>query len=72
MRPSHEPTNIQPLALAEEAARAVRGGTASLADVERRLAPYFERTEPRRRGMSAWEHYPAWSSQPVSRRRASR
>jgi SRSO17 transposase len=52
MQPSHEPMNIQPLALAEEAARTVRGGTAYPADVERRLAPYFERTEPRRRAMA--------------------
>jgi SRSO17 transposase len=52
MQPSHEAMNVQPLALAEEAARTVRGGTAYLADVERRLAPYFERTEPRRRAMA--------------------
>jgi SRSO17 transposase len=35
-----------------EVARAVQGGTAYLADVERRLAPYFERAEPRRRAMA--------------------
>jgi SRSO17 transposase len=52
MQPSQEPTDIQPLALAEEAARPVQGGTAYLADVERRLAPYFERAEPRRRAMA--------------------
>jgi SRSO17 transposase len=51
MEPRHEPTNIQPLALAAEAARAVQGGAAYMADVERRLAPYFERAEPRRRAM---------------------
>ena len=52
MEPRHESTNIHPLALAEEAARAVQGGAAYMADVERRLAPYFERTEPRRRAMA--------------------
>jgi SRSO17 transposase len=52
MEPRHESTNIHPLALAEEAARTVQGGAAYMADVERRLAPYFERTEPRRRAMA--------------------
>src|ERR671922_2439846 len=31
---------------------AVQGGTAYLADIERRLAPYFERAEPRQRAMA--------------------
>jgi SRSO17 transposase len=31
---------------------AVQGGAAYLADIERRLAPYFERAEPRRRAMA--------------------
>jgi SRSO17 transposase len=52
MEPRHEPTHIHPLALAEEAARTVQGGAAYMADVERRLAPYFERAEPRRRAMA--------------------
>lgn len=52
MEPRHDSTNVQPLALAEEAARALQGGAAYMADVERRLAPYFERAEPRRRAMA--------------------
>jgi SRSO17 transposase len=52
MEPRHEAMHIPSLALAEEAARAVQGGTAYLADVERRLAPYFERAEPRRRAIA--------------------
>src|SRR2546430_13799120 len=31
---------------------AVRGGAAYLSDIERRLAPYFERAEPRQRAMA--------------------
>jgi SRSO17 transposase len=33
-------------------ARAVHGGVAYLNDIERRLAPYFERSEPRQRAMT--------------------
>src|SRR5687767_5807205 len=49
---THEPTARQPLATADEAANTARGGAAYMADVERRLAPYFERAEPRRRAMA--------------------
>jgi SRSO17 transposase len=52
MQPNHEAMNVQPRTLAEAAARTVRGGTAYLADIERRLASYFERAEPRRRAMA--------------------
>jgi SRSO17 transposase len=31
---------------------AVQGGVAYLSDLERRLAPYFERAEPRQRAMA--------------------
>jgi hypothetical protein len=33
-------------------ASAVQGGTAYLTDIERRLAPYFERVKPRQRAMA--------------------
>ena len=36
-----------------EATHAVQGGLADLADLERRLAPYFERAEPRRRALAS-------------------
>jgi len=52
MRRTHEPTDRHPLATADEAANTGRGGAAYMADVERRLAPYFERAEPRRRAMA--------------------
>jgi SRSO17 transposase len=52
MRRSDEPTAINSLSAADEAATAVRGGTAYLADMEHRLAPYFERAEPRQRAMA--------------------
>ena len=45
-------TDVQPLATTDEAAHTVQGGAAYLADVERRLAPYFERAEPRRRAVA--------------------
>jgi SRSO17 transposase len=45
-------TDVQPPSTTDEAASAVRGGNAYLADVERRLAPYFERAEPRQRAMA--------------------
>ena len=48
MIPMHEST----LDLADQDASVVPGGAAYLHDVERRLAPYFERTEPRQRAMA--------------------
>src|SRR5918911_1645280 len=45
-------TDVQPLATTDDAAHTVQGGAAYLADVERRLAPYFERAEPRRRAVA--------------------
>jgi SRSO17 transposase len=52
MQYTHEPTD-QPIAFTtDEAASAVQGGLAYLADMERRLAPYFERAEPRQRAMA--------------------
>ena len=52
MPQSHVPTEEQRLDPTAEAASAVQGGSAYLADVEHRLAPYFERAEPRRRVMA--------------------
>jgi SRSO17 transposase len=52
MQRSDEPTASGCPSAADEAARAVQGGTAYLADIERRLAPYFERAEPRRRALA--------------------
>jgi SRSO17 transposase len=49
---TYEHTDVQPLATTDEAAHTVRGGAAYMADVERRLAPYFERAEPRRRAVA--------------------
>jgi SRSO17 transposase len=49
---SDAPTATDSPSTADEAATAVQGGTAYLADIERRLAPYFERTEPRQRAMA--------------------
>ncbi|MDQ3831847.1 MAG: IS701 family transposase [Candidatus Tectomicrobia bacterium] len=49
---SDAPTATDSPATADEAATAVQGGAAYLADIERRLAPYFERTEPRQRAMA--------------------
>jgi SRSO17 transposase len=46
-----EPTATDDPSGANEAATAVRGGPGYLADIERRLAPYFERAEPRQRAM---------------------
>src|ERR671914_1532213 len=39
-------------ALAEQDLMVVQGGRAYFTDVERRLAPYFERSEPRQRGLA--------------------
>jgi SRSO17 transposase len=44
--------DVQPHGLRDEVGGPVRGGDAYLADLERRLAPYFERAEPRRRTMA--------------------
>jgi SRSO17 transposase len=52
MRRSHEPTDTENPTPADEVAIAVQGGAAYLADIERRLAPYFERIEPRKRAMA--------------------
>jgi SRSO17 transposase len=38
--------------LSEQERIAVQGGMAYLTDIERRLAPYFERAEPRQRAMA--------------------
>jgi SRSO17 transposase len=52
MRRRDEPTASSCPSAAAETVRAVRGGTASLADIERRLAPYCERAEPRQRALA--------------------
>jgi SRSO17 transposase len=46
------PTDIQLSPSADETASTARGGTAYLTDIERRLAPYFERAAPRQRAMA--------------------
>lgn len=46
------PTDVHTPAALVEAASAVQGGRAYLADVEQRLAPYFARSEPRQRAMA--------------------
>jgi SRSO17 transposase len=48
----HDATTVQPPPTPDEAASAVQGGMAYLADVERRLAPYFARAEPRQRALA--------------------
>lgn len=48
MRPTNEPTAP---ALGEDVS-AIQGGAAYLTDIERRLAPYVERAEPRQRAMA--------------------
>jgi SRSO17 transposase len=53
MAQTYEPTDSQiPPPTTDEADGAVQGGLAYLADIERRLAPYFERAEPRQRAMA--------------------
>ncbi len=52
MRHSPAPTDPQPPASAEEAACAAQGGAAYVVDIERRLAPYFARAEPRQRALA--------------------
>ena len=44
--------NEASLPLVDQEISAVQGGTAYLTDIERRLAPYFERAEPRQRAMA--------------------
>jgi SRSO17 transposase len=45
-------TTESPPLLADPEISTVQGGAAYLADIERRLAPYFERAEPRQRAMA--------------------
>jgi SRSO17 transposase len=52
MPPRQAATEEQHLDPTAEAASTVSGGSTYLADVEHRLAPYFERAEPRRRAMA--------------------
>src|ERR671914_1567887 len=47
-----EPTNRQARLKTDEAASTVQGGLAYLADMERRLAPYFARSESRQRALA--------------------
>jgi SRSO17 transposase len=49
---SHDSTDRQLAATPDEAPHTIQGGLAYMADLERRLAPYFERAEPRRRTMA--------------------
>jgi SRSO17 transposase len=46
------PTDIPLSTAADETASTARGGAAYLTDIERRLAPYFERAEPRQWAMT--------------------
>jgi SRSO17 transposase len=46
--PTREPSTL----LMDQDISAVQGGVAYLSDIERRLAPYFERSEPRQRAMA--------------------
>jgi SRSO17 transposase len=48
MAPTHEPTTLP----ADQDFATVQGGVTYLNDIERRLAPYFARTEPRRRALA--------------------
>jgi SRSO17 transposase len=52
MMRTDEPTDIQIKPTTGEVASIVQGGLAYLTDIERRLAPYFERAEPRQRAMA--------------------
>jgi SRSO17 transposase len=51
MSRSDEPPATDEPSAADEAAAAVRGGPGYVADMARRLAPYFARAEPRQRAM---------------------
>jgi SRSO17 transposase len=46
------PTDVPSPPACDEAASVVQGGLAYLTDIGRRLAPYFERAEPRQRAMA--------------------
>jgi SRSO17 transposase len=49
----HDPTNLPtPSTAMDDVASAAQGGLAYLADMERRLAPYFARAEPRQRALA--------------------
>jgi SRSO17 transposase len=50
---SDDATDRHLAATPDEATHAVQGGLAYMADLERRLAPYFERAEPRRRALAS-------------------
>jgi SRSO17 transposase len=52
MRRTDAPTDTNSPSTAVEAATVVQGGTAYVADIERRLAPYFARAEPRQQAMA--------------------
>src|SRR5215472_4764377 len=52
MRWTDAPTEVSTLPASDDAANTVRGGLAYLADIERRLARYFARAEPRQRAMA--------------------
>jgi SRSO17 transposase len=52
MRHPEALTAIERPASADEAASTARGGAAYVADIERRLAPYFARAEPRQRALA--------------------
>jgi hypothetical protein len=47
------PTHESSLPPVDQEASAVQGGAASWRAIERRLAPYFERSEPRQRAMAS-------------------
>jgi SRSO17 transposase len=49
MMRTDEPTAVQSTPMTDEAASVVQAGLASLTAIERHLAPYFERAEPRQR-----------------------
>lgn len=49
MTPHHDPTTTLPV---DQDLAMVQGGQAYLTDIERRLAPYFARTEPRERALA--------------------
>jgi SRSO17 transposase len=52
MERSHDSTERQLPAPADEAASTIQGGMAYIAEVEHRLSPYFARAEPRQRALT--------------------
>jgi SRSO17 transposase len=52
MRQINVPTETPPHASTAEAASTAQGGAAYMADIERRLTPYFARAEPRQRALA--------------------